>query len=114
MQRYDRALLEQSAAAAGNQPGDLTGHRRKADIAPAEPSLAVEIPQALRLRIPPLLKKVVLDDSEQVRCGGGWGWAETGATRLINWAGLGWLCIPLSPSVYLLAPTVSRRQPAWV
>jgi hypothetical protein len=67
VQRYDRALLEQSAAAAGNQPGDLTGHRRKADIAPAEPSLAVEIPQALRLRIPPLLKKVVLDDSEQVR-----------------------------------------------
>ncbi len=40
--------------------------QRKADIAPAEPSLAVEIPQQLRLHIPPLLKKVVLDDSTQV------------------------------------------------
>jgi hypothetical protein len=64
--RYDRALLEQSAAAAGNEPGDLTGRRRRADIAPAEPQLAVEIPQQLRLHIPPLLKKVVLDDSTQV------------------------------------------------
>lgn len=40
--------------------------QRKADIAPVEPKLAVEIPQQLRLHIPPLLKKVVLDDSTQV------------------------------------------------
>lgn len=44
----------------------------QADIAPAEPKLAVEIPQQLRLHIPPLLKKVVLDDSEQVGGAGGW------------------------------------------
>lgn len=48
-------------------PGPLPALlQRKADIAPAEPSLAVEIPQQLRLHIPPLLKKVVLDDSTQV------------------------------------------------
>ena len=69
--RFDRSLLEQSAAAAGNEPGDLTGRKRRADIAPVEPALAVEIPQHLRLHIPPLLKKVVLDDSVQVGCG--WG-----------------------------------------
>lgn len=68
--RYDRTLLEQSAAAAGNAPGDLSGRRRKADVAPAEPQLAVEIPQQLRLHIPPLLKKVVLDDSEQINLKG--------------------------------------------
>lgn len=73
MVRYDRTLLEQSAAAAGNAPGDLSGRRRKADVAPAEPQLAVEIPQQLRLHIPPLLKKVVLDDSEQVGRGAGGG-----------------------------------------
>lgn len=27
--RYDKSLLEQSAAAAGNAPGDLTGKKRK-------------------------------------------------------------------------------------
>ncbi|KAL4427963.1 hypothetical protein ABPG75_002052 [Micractinium tetrahymenae] len=68
--RYDRSLLEQSAAAAGNAPGDLAARRRKADVAPAEPQLAVEIPQQLRLHIPPLLKKVVLDDSEQINLKG--------------------------------------------
>lgn len=116
--RWDKTLLEQSAAAAGNPPGDLAGRKvglggswggcgvltawlmvmvlgktsisdracclfaapcclqRKADIAPAEPSLAVEIPQQLRLHIPPLLKKVVLDDSTQVgETVGGGQWA---------------------------------------
>lgn len=68
--RWDKTLLEKSAVAAGNPPGDLAGRKRKADIAPAEPSLAVEIPQQLRLHIPPLLKKVVLDDSTQVNLKG--------------------------------------------
>ncbi len=66
MLRFDRSLLEQSAAAAGNEPGDLSARKRRADVAPAEPELAVEIPQHLRLHIPPLLKKAVLDDSDQV------------------------------------------------
>lgn len=70
VKRYDRTLLEQSAAAAGNAPGDLTGRKRTGDVAPAEPQLAVEIPHQLRLHIPPLLKKIVLDDSEQVNLKG--------------------------------------------
>lgn len=64
--RFDRSLLEQSAAAAGNEAGDLTGRKRRADVAPAEPQVAAGIPLQLRLHIPPLLKKVVLDDSIQV------------------------------------------------
>ena len=95
--RFDRALLEQSAAAAaaGNAPGDTAGRlqrRLKAEgtspaaVAAAAPAaepaaaaaaaaLAVELPQQLRLHIPPQLKKVVLDDSHQVCSGGSGGGA---------------------------------------
>ena len=68
--RYDKTLLEQSAAAKGAEGGaagpamPAGARKRKADLA-LEVAAAGGMPSVLRLHMPPLLKKVLLDDFKQ-------------------------------------------------